>query len=220
MSIGIGENLTGSFGFAKDKLGGNIGTWLILAILNIIPIVNWIVYGVYIKVLRGEDPELKEMGKSFIDGLFAIVISIIYMIIPIILSMVVFILTFSMGSMTVTPGMTHVPDMMGIFAVGMNIALMFLCLIVTILFSLLLIPAIVNFARNGFGAAFKFGMIFGMISKAGWVNYILSMILMWIIFTVIIFVCMIIPILGWILLIFIMPFLYVWGAKYFANLFE
>ncbi|HKM41726.1 MAG TPA: DUF4013 domain-containing protein [Methanocorpusculum sp.] len=220
MSIGIGENLTGSFGFAKDKLGGNIGTWLILAILNIIPIVNWIVYGVYIKVLRGEDPELKEMGKSFIDGLFAIVISIIYMIIPIILSMVVFILTFSMGSMTVTPGMTHVPDMMGIFAVGMNIALMFLCLIVTILFSLLLIPAIVNFARNGFGAAFKFSMIFGMISKAGWVNYILSMILMWIIFTVIIFVCMIIPILGWILLIFIMPFLYVWGAKYFANLFE
>ncbi len=220
MSIGIGENLTGSFGFAKDKLGGNIGTWLILAILNIIPIVNWIVYGVYIKVLRGEDPELKEMGKSFIDGLFAIVISIIYMIIPIILSMVVFIMTFSMGSMTVTPGMTPVPDMMGIFAVGVNIALMFLCLIVTILFSLLLIPAIVNFARNGFGAAFKFGMIFGMISKAGWVNYILSMILMWIIFTVIIFVCMIIPILGWILLIFIMPFLYVWGAKYFANLFE
>jgi len=220
MSIGIGDNLTASFGFAKDKLGGNIGTWLILSILNLIPIVNWIVYGTYVKVLRGDDPNLDNMGKSFVDGLLALIIGLIYMIIPTILSVFVFIGMFTVGSVTVTPMSPVVPAV----AAGAGFALMFglilLCIIVSILFSLLLIPALVNFARKGFGAAFSFGTLFGMISKAGWLNYILSIILFWIIFGAIIFICIIIPILGWILLIFIMPFLYFWGAKYFANLFE
>ncbi len=160
------------------------------------------------------------MGKSFVDGLLALIIGLIYMIIPTILSVFVFIGMFRVGSVTVTPMSPVVPAV----AAGAGFALMFglilLCIIVSILFSLLLIPALVNFARKGFGAAFSFGTLFGMISKAGWLNYILSIILFWIIFGAIIFICIIIPILGWILLIFIMPFLYFWGAKYFANLFE
>ncbi|HJJ50193.1 MAG TPA: DUF4013 domain-containing protein [Methanocorpusculum sp.] len=221
MSIGIGDNLTGSFGFAKDKLGGNFVTWLILAVLNLVPIVNWIVFGTYVKVLRGNDPDLDNMGKSFVDGLLALIIGLIYMIVPIILMIIVSVGMFTIGSVaTITPASSVVPDM----AAGAGVALMFgliiLCIIVSILFSLLLIPALVNFARNGFGAAFSFGTIFGMISKAGWLNYIVSIILIWIIFGVIVLICTIIPIIGWIFLIFLMPFLYCWGAKYFANLFE
>jgi hypothetical protein len=223
MSIGIGENLTASFGFAKDKLGGNIGTWLILSILNLIPIVNFIVYGTFIKIFRGDEPDLNNMGKSFVDGLLALIIGLIYMIIPIILTIVVSLGMFTVGSVTVTSASQASPVVPAITA-GAGFAVMFgliiLCIIVSFLFALLAKPAVVNFARNGFGAAFHFGEIFRMISKAGWLKYILSLILFWIIFGAIIFICVLIPILGWILLIFIMPFLYFWGSKYLANLFE
>ena len=220
MSIGIGDNLTASFGFAKDKLGGSLVTWLILSILNLIPIIDWIVYGVYVKVLRGEDPDLENLGKAFIDGLLAFIIGIIYMIVPIILIIIVSVGMYTIGSITVTTPGTPVPAV----STGAGFALMFgliaLCIVVAFLFSLLAKPAIVNFARNGFGAAFHFGEIFGMISKAGWLTYIVSLILLWIIFGAIVFICMLIPFIGWIILIFALPFLYCWGAKYLANLFE
>ncbi|WP_319378272.1 DUF4013 domain-containing protein [uncultured Methanocorpusculum sp.] len=229
MSIGIGDNLTASFQFSKEKLGGNIGTWLILSILNIIPIVNWIVYGVYVKVLRGDDPDLENMGKSFVDGLLALIIGLIYMIIPIILIVLVSVGMFTVGSVTttaVTPmsSMSPMSQVMPVVTTGAGFALMFgliiLFIIVAFLFALFAKPAVVNFARNGFGAAFRFGEIFRMISKAGWLKYIVSLILFWFIFGAIILVCLMIPILGWILLIFIMPYLYCWGSKYLANLFE
>jgi len=225
MSIEIGDNLTQSFEFAKEKLGGNIGTWLILSILNLIPIVNWIAYGTYVKILRGDEPNLDNMGKSFVDGLLALIIGLIYMIIPIILTILVSVSLFTVSSVDVT-SVSSVSPVVSAATVGAGAALMIgliiVCIIVTFLFALLAKPAVVNFARNGFGAAFHFGEIFRMISKAGWLKYILSLILFWIIFGVIIFICILLSfvIIGIILLIFIMPFLYFWGAKYLANLFE
>ena len=82
MSIGIGENLTGSFGYAKDKLMGSIGNWILLIILTIIPIVNFIAMGTYLKVYRGEDPKVENIGKSFVEGLLVLIIAFLYMLIP------------------------------------------------------------------------------------------------------------------------------------------
>jgi len=161
------------------------------------------------------------MGKSFVDGLLALIISILYMLIPSILAILL-----GVGSLIVSSVVSGPAGSMGGLAMGgaiaANIGFIILCIVAYILFSLLLIPALVNFARKGFGAAFSFGTLFDMISKAGWLKYILSIILIWIIFSVIIFICMLLSIIiiGIILLIFIMPFLYCWGAKYFANLFE
>ena len=220
MSIGIGDNLTASFGFAKDKLGGSPVTWLILSILNLIPIVDWIVYGVYVKVLRGEEPDLENLGKTFIDGLLALIIGLIYMIVPIILIIVVSVGMFTFGSVTVTPGDPSVSGMSEIAGFAVMSGLIILSFVVAFLFSLLATPAVVNFARKGFCAAFRIGELVRMIGKAGLLKYIVSLILLWIIFCVIVFICMLIPIIGWIVLIFILPFLYFWGAKYLANLFE
>ncbi len=179
MSIGIGDNLTQSFEFAKEKLGGNIGTWLILSILNIVPIVNWIVYGAYIKVMRGGDPDLDNMGKSFFDGLLALIIDFIYMIIPIILIVFVSVGMFTISSVTtVTPmsTMSSMSPVVPMVTTGAGFALMFgliiLCIIVAFFFALFAKPAVVNFTLNGFSAAFRLGEIFGMISKAGWLKYI------------------------------------------------
>lgn len=220
MSIGIGENLTASFGFAKDKLGGSLVTWLILSILNLIPIIDWIVYGVYVKVLRGEEPDLENLGKTFIDGLLALIIGLIYMIVPIILIIVVSVGMFTFGSVTVTPGDPSVSGMSEIAGFAVMSGLIILSFVVAFLFSLLATPAVVNFARKGFCAAFRIGELVRMIGKAGLLKYIVSLILLWIIFCVIVFICMLIPIIGWIVLIFALPFLYFWASKYLANLFE
>lgn len=207
MSIGIGENLTGSFGYAKDKLMGSIGNWILLIILTIIPIVNFIAMGTYLKVYRGEDPKVEHIGKSFVDGLLALIIAIIYMLIPLIVTSIVF--AASMGSMMADP-------FAGLAAAGIG---GIICLILFILFALLMIPAMINFARKGFGAAFKFGEIFGMIGKAGWLKYIISIILLAIIFGIIGLLGMI-PFIGWLIMLIIYPFLIVWAAKFWANLFE
>lgn len=75
MSIGIGDNLGKSFGFAKDSLIGKWLNWLLLIIVTIIPIVNLIGNGIYLKIYRGEEPVVKNIGKAFIDGLLLSVLS-------------------------------------------------------------------------------------------------------------------------------------------------
>ncbi|HKM41729.1 MAG TPA: DUF4013 domain-containing protein [Methanocorpusculum sp.] len=211
MSIGIGDNLTGSFGFAKDKLGRNFGTWLILAILNLLPIVNWIVYGTYVRVLRGGDPKLENIGKLFVDGLLAYIISILYLLIPMIFALSLgffFGYDTSAGPLSIFTGLTP-----------LGIVLIIVCIAVFFLFLLLLIPALVNFADRGFGAAFRYSEIFGMISKAGWLKYILSFIIIDIIFGIICLIGLVPYYIGIIILIILVPYLKVWGTKYFRNLF-
>jgi len=217
MSIGIGENLTGSFGFAKDKLVGSIGNWILLIILTIIPIVDLIAIGTYLKVYRGEDPKVENIGKSFVDGLLAFIIAFIYLLIPTIILLV-------LGG-----GTLFAAALTGSVAsfVGVGIGVLILCIILYILFGLIMTPAIVNFARKGFGAAFNFSEIFGMIGKAGWLKYILSIIVLGIIFGVIygvIGLLGLIPVAGsaimWIVMFIVLPFFAVWGSKFWTNLFE
>ncbi|HJJ30013.1 MAG TPA: DUF4013 domain-containing protein [Methanocorpusculum sp.] len=207
MSIGIGDNLSESFGYAKDKLVGSIGNWILLIILTIIPIVNFIAIGTYLKIFRGEDPKVENIGKSFVDGILAFIILFIYLLIPIFI--------FSMVMWTAVSGLTtdSTATLIGAGIGGI------IWLIIFILFGLILTPALINFARNGFGAAFKFGEIFGMISKAGWLNYILAIIVLGIIFGLLGLLEMI-PYVGWLIMIIIFPFLTIWASKFWTNLFE
>ena len=207
MSIGIGDNLSESFGYAKDKLVGSIGNWILLIILTIIPIVNFIAIGTYLKIFRGEDPKVENIGKSFVDGILAFIILFIYLLIPIFI--------FSMVMWTAVSGLTtdSTATLIGAGIGGI------IWLIIFILFGLILTPALINFARNGFGAAFKFGEIFGMISKAGWLNYILAIIVLGIIFGLLGLLEMI-PYVGWLIMIIIFPFLTIWVSKFWTNLFE
>ncbi|HKM41727.1 MAG TPA: DUF4013 domain-containing protein [Methanocorpusculum sp.] len=211
MSIEIGENLTESFGYSKDKIGGNIGTWIILAILSIIPIVNFIAVGTFLKIYRGAEPKLENIGKAFVDGFLAFIIAFIYMLIPTILSIIIAVfLVFDpmAGPLSIFTGLTP-----------LGIVLIAVCIVLFILLGLLLTPALINFARSGFGSAFSFGKIFGMISKAGWVNYILSIIIIGIIFGAISLLSLI-PFIGFIIILILSPFLTCWSVRFYANIFE
>ncbi|HJJ96879.1 MAG TPA: DUF4013 domain-containing protein, partial [Methanocorpusculum sp.] len=108
-------------------------------------------------------------------------------------------------------------------------------LIVALIFGIMSSMAIVRFAKEeSFGAAFQFGEIFKIIGKIGWIHYILSIIVLAIIFAVIGFICgllmialigficglLMIPLIGFILMLILLPFLCIWQARFVANLYE
>ena len=93
-------------------------------------------------------------------------------------------------------------------------------LIVAIIFGILGSMAIVRFAKEGnLGAAFQLGEIFKIIGKIGWIHYILSVIVLGIVFAVIGFICamLMIILIGFILLLILAPFLFIWEARFLAN---
>ena len=92
----LGENLNNSFEYTK-KMTKEGGKWIILAILNIIPIVNLISLGYYAKAVRESPqsewpPNLEDYGAMLIQGVKIIIVGFIYMIIPTII--------FSLGAAT------------------------------------------------------------------------------------------------------------------------
>ncbi len=192
MSIGIGENLGKSFGFAKDSLVGKWLNWLLLIVVTYIPIVNFIGTGTYLKIYRGKDPAVEGIGKSFIDGLLYFIIVFLYILIPMIITAILTALIGEIGGI-----------------IGAVLMLIFL---------LLALPAGYNFAKKGFGAAFAFGELFKMIGKVGWLKYILNMLVLYIVVCVVAFVLGIIPILGWLLMIILGPALNIFTYKFVANL--
>ncbi|HJJ58327.1 MAG TPA: DUF4013 domain-containing protein [Methanocorpusculum sp.] len=211
----VGESL--KFGFAQCYGDGFKGflRMLALLVLSIIPIAFFIPMGIFLKVFKGEKPDFTNAGQSFIRGLLFFIIALIYMLIPIIL-------------LAIFGGLGLIPALFGgdigavagaaIGSVGIIIAL-----IAAVLLLIVSIPAEINFARNGFAAAFKFSEIFGMIAKAGVAKYILSyiiLIIVDIIIAVILGLLLNIPVAGVIIAILVAIPLTLFEYRYWANRFE
>ncbi|KAF1078150.1 DUF4013 domain-containing protein [Methanogenium sp. MK-MG] len=213
--MGIGDNFGESFEYTKEALVGKWVRWILLIIISIIPIVNFILYGYTIRVLRGikPAPELEDYVQLFIDGLLYMVISIIWMIPAIIVGMIL------VGGSVIA--MVSAPDTMGLAGVaGMGIGLL-VTFIVAILCSLFATIGIVRFARTEkFGEAFAFGEIKDKIGDIGWVNYIIALIVLGIVVSIIYFVLAIIPIIGWLFMFIAMPFLVIFSSRYICNLYD
>ncbi len=239
MSIGIGENLGKSFEFAKNRLVGNWLDWIILIVLTLllmagamIPYVGLIIMlvasllltGFTVRVYRSTDAKLDNYVKMFIDGILATIIGIVYMIVPFIIALILGAATlFSMVS-TINPEsvMNPLETINGLTA-GIGIIGIIVTVIVAIIFGIMATMAIVRFAKEEkFGAAFQFGEIFKIVGKIGWLHYILSWIVLAIIFAVIIliFALLSIVIIGIVLMLIFLPFLFIWEARYFAQLYE
>ncbi|HJJ59057.1 MAG TPA: DUF4013 domain-containing protein [Methanocorpusculum sp.] len=211
----VGESL--KYGFAQCYTDGIKGflRMLALLVLSIIPIVFFIPMGIFLKVFRGEKPDFTNAGQSFIRGLLSFVIALIYMLIPIIL-------------LAIFGGLGAIPAIFGgdpgaiagalVGSVGVIVAL-----IAAVLLMIVAIPAEINFARNGFAAAFKFSEIFGMIAKAGVAKYILSYIILIIVsFIIGMILCLIgmIPVVGIIVALLVAIPLTFFEYRYWANRFE
>jgi len=201
-------NLTESIDYTK-MLFADLGRLLILVILDIIPIVNFVVLGYLGNVIKEprdseQLPPLDNYFELWIQGLKIFVASIIFMIIPLILA-IPFIFLVALAWISI-PFLATVGWFLAIVLVIGGVLLAFFLAII-------LVMAIVNMLKkDSFSKAFAFGEIFDVIGEVGWGTYIL-----WLL---IIFVCSIIvagigaiPVIGWILSLLIAPIFGVFAAR-------
>ncbi|MFA4876527.1 MAG: DUF4013 domain-containing protein [Methanoregula sp.] len=207
-----------SFGYAKDGLVGKWVNWILLIISCIIfPLIM----GYIMRVYRGEKtaPELKEWGSMFIDGIKLFIVGLIYAIPVIIIEFVVIGSAVVTGVMTQQYGLTDPNAVMGL--IGAFLFGLIILLIVSIIIGIFVATAVVRFARtNSFGEAFNFGAIAAHIGKIGFVSYIIALIIMFIIMGIIEVICMMIPVVGMLILIILLPVLVLFEARYLTLLYE
>lgn len=170
--MSLSENLNSSFNYAK-ALASDIGRYVILLILNIIPVVNLIVTGYGARIIKttpevGELPKLERYGDLFIEGLKIFVAGFVYMIIPAILMVLgagsVFVGAFGFGALPTA----------GAFALaGLGALLLLVGLVLAFVLAIFFAIGVAHMLRtNNFGKAFAFGEIRQIIGRIGWGRYI------------------------------------------------
>ena len=205
--MNLSENLGNSFDYAK-KMFSDFGRLIVLIVLNVIPIVDWIVIGYAARVLRespgsNDPPKLEKYGEMFMDGAKVFFASLIYMLIPAIFigaGAASFVASGLFHGQIVGPGAM----MFG----GTGVVLILIGIVAAFFFLLILGIGIAHMIRTGkFGKAFAFGEIFGIIRIIGWAKYIGWAIVVFIIALVVGGIAGAIPYVGWLLSVIISPLL-------------
>lgn len=208
-----GKILEDSLRYAKEGLAGKWDTWLLL-------IISCIIFPLYlgyiIRIYRGAypSPRLDNWGSMFFDGIKLIFIGLVYAVPIFILEVVLF----------ASPGLVDISSanqsaVMGfllVFLIGWIILVT-----VAVLIWLIITTAFVRFARAGnFTEAFNFRKIFDHIGRTGWMDYIIALLMMLIVLGIITIVCVVIPYIGTILLLILLPFMGLFSARYITLLYE
>jgi len=213
--------ISDSFEYTREALVGKWMRWVLLTIVSIIPIVNFISLGYMMEIYRGTKPapELEDWGTLFMDGLKLFIVALIYMI-PVI---VIFAIFGGIGFL----GMAASGDGDSALAAGAIASLMggiFLALIVALVISIIAAVGVVRFTRTGsISEAFNFSAILETIGKIGWVDYIIALVVLFITVAVVQFVMGLlssIPVLGWIISLFITAALLIFEARYLTLIYD
>lgn len=190
---------------------------LVGGILSIIPIVNFVVGGYYLKVLKGAIegrsamPKWEDWGNLFINGLVAFVIILVYMIIPILIIVGTAGLTvFSLAYGDMGPG---VWAEIGAAILGITIGG-----ILALILGFLIPMALAMYVKEGsIGAAFRIGEVVSRIRSVLGDYLIVYIILLALGF--ILSIIANIPILGWLILIFGEFYILAVGANMYGKLY-
>lgn len=188
---------------------------LIGGILLIIPIINLIIGGYYIKTLRGSIegkpglPEWDDWGDLFIKGLMVAIIVFIYSLIPLI---VLFVSIGGALTAAISSGDFSATSMSAI--VGGSLFSVVLMLIVC----LVLPMALSIYAKeDSIGAAFRIGEILSRIKSVPG-DYIISIIVLYALLFIVNLVAAI-PILGWVIIIFANFYITLVASKMFGEVY-
>jgi len=225
--LDISQNLSNSFDYAK-KLFSDFGRLVILIILDLIPLVNWIVMGYAARVLKespGADapPKLEDYGRMFVDGAKIFFASLIYMLIPLILigagvGALIAGMVMSGGPDFILTGFT--PAQMFVFG-GTGVALVIIGVILAFLMLIILAAGIAHMIKTDkFGKAFAFGEIFSIVGKVGWGKYLVWIILVAVIAAIVGGVMASIPYVGWLISAIIGPALLVFFFRSLGILYS
>ncbi|MEN6610960.1 MAG: DUF4013 domain-containing protein [Methanoregulaceae archaeon] len=224
-----GSAVSESFDYAKDALWAKWTRWILFIISSIIfPLMM----GYTVRVLRGEKPapELKDWGTMFVDGLKYFAIGLIYAIplfIVVILSFMPMVSVIAAESPMLAQSGQVAPYMSA--AMTNAIATMMIGIVVILILGIIIaifeLMGLVRFARmNSMKEAFNFSAILEHIGKIGWGTYILALIVYF--FLSLIYGCiiavlqMVVPVLGWIVLIVTIPLWIIFVARYLVHVYE
>jgi len=212
--------LSESFDYAKDAIWGRWVRWLLLLISTIIfPLI----YGYTVRVMSGKKPapELEGWIGLFIDGIKLIVITIVYAIPLMILTLLPVALYLIPVSATTTPGTGSAPGLGPELGIVIALAIFVLFIVAAIIIGILSTFAVVRFSRTGsMGEAFRVRTLLTHIGRVGWLNCFIALLVMGIVIAIAEFVLMLIPILGLILLFLLTPAFIIFSARYVALLYE
>jgi hypothetical protein len=208
-----GNMLGDSFSYAKDAVWGKWVQWILLVISTIIfPLIMGYMVRIYSGVKPA--PEADNWVGMFIDGLKLLVIGLIYSI-PIFIIMAIF---FIPALMVASDGGD---PMLALGSMGIGLLVMF---IVAILISLVSAIGTIRFAhKDSIGQAFAFGAILEHIGRIGWGSYIIALIVLMvvgIVFSIITTVLNMIPVLGWLITLFLYPVWSIFAARYMTLVYE
>ena len=217
-TMDFGKTVGDSFEYAKEGLAGKWMKWLLLLISCIIfPLIM----GYMMRIYRGANPspEPDDWGTMFIDGIKLFVVAIIYALPVIILEIAIIgsaglALFIGGGNPAANPGAFM--GLLGAVIVGVIILL-----VVAFIVGLISTIAQVRFARTGsFGEAFNFGEILAHIGRIGWMNYIIALIIMFVIVGIVEVVCMAIPFIGFVLLLILLPGIILFSSRYITLVYD
>lgn len=213
--------LSESFGYAKDAIWGRWVRWLLLLVSTIIfPFM----YGYTVRVMSGTKPapELEGWIGLFIDGIKLIVITIVYSIPLMVLTVLPFLMYFIPVSATVTPaGSGPEPLLSPELAIFAALAVFVIFILVAIIIGILSTFAAVRFARTGkMREAFRVGTLIRHVGRVGWIRCFVALLVMGVVITIAQFILALIPLLGPILIFLLMPAFIIFSARYVALLYE
>jgi hypothetical protein len=222
-------SLSDSLSHAADYTRGlltRLGDYIILAILSIIPIVNFIAWGYYGRVVKDaltskEPPKLEQYGDMFVKGLTVFVVGLIWGIAIVIISAIIALpiigaLALSSWSLIMSPEiLTNTWSL--IFLIVPLLAIMG---IITFLISIVALMGIIHMFKTGsFGKAFAIGQILNIIGKIGWLRYLAWLVVSFVLAMVIIAFTYI-PFLGWIIVAFLEVLLVIFLARSIGIMYD
>jgi len=215
----FGAMIGNSIEYAKDSVWGKWVKWVLLAISYIIfPLIM----GYIVRIYRGVKPapELENWGSMFIDGVKLFVIGLIYAI-PV---MLVFFIFGGAGIFGLMSAGNAPNDALIAAALGSLFLGIILAIIVGIIISLIAMIGTIRFARkDSMGEAFNISAILAHIGKIGWGSYIIALIVLWLVSFVFAFVIGLlsaIPVIGWIIALFLYPVFAIFTARYMTLIYE
>lgn len=221
-----GSLISRSAGYTKDALWGEWGRWIVLVILSLIqtftlylvPFYN----GYIVRVLSGRQPapDVNDWGRLFLDGWKLNIITLIYLI-PVILVLAVFGGIAAISAIAAR-GLDN-PDVWA-SAVAAAVTGLAIAAVVWVIISFISLVAIVRFAHMGsFFQAFSFGAIFSHIGRIGWGSWIVAVIILALIglaYAVVTGLIISVPVVGWIINLFIGVVYSIFRARYLAAAYE
>jgi hypothetical protein len=210
-----------SFDYTKEALWGRWTRWLLLLVSVVIfPLI----YGYSVRVMSGTKPapEFEGWIRLFVDGIKLIVITIVYTIPIMILTVLPFLMYLIPVSSTVAPaGSGPEPLISPELGIFVALAILVIFILAAIIIGILSTFAAVRFSRTGkMREAFRVSTLIRHVGRVGWIRCFIALLVMGIVIAIAQLVLALIPLVGPILVFLLTPAFIIFSARYVALLHE